>query len=200
MKMSRDPTKCPNPNCVTDLDKHTELRKQLCQNEYIKYLMKKWAITGLVVACSIFFFINTMPAYAINVTSVSLDDNQIPVVVPSGSPAIVQTSSGLVHGTMTTEGQPEQVTSSNLNDFVYQETRTADGSFNVEFDGILDNHTGTINLVQDGSVSYSLVLEPQTMKVASPETGLAIPTWVYAVGVAGGCAVGLVLWRRREED
>lgn len=142
-----------------------------------------------------------IPAYAINVTSVSLDENQSPVVVPSGSPAIVQITSGFVHGMITTEGEPEQITSANLNDFVYQETRSADGSFSVEFDGVLDNHTGTINLVQSGSVSYSLVLEPQTVKVATHDSGLTVPTWAYAVGgIAGCCVVGLVWWRRQEDN
>jgi hypothetical protein len=149
---------------------------------------------------AILFFSLGIPAFAISISTVTLDEDGNSIIVPSGSPAIVSLKSGFLHGTITIQGEPQQITS-NLKNFVHQETRMPDGAFNTEFDGILENQTSTINIVQDGSVVYSLVLEPQqAVTKSNPDTAFVIPTWVYGVGVAGGCImIGIVWWKRQGE-
>lgn len=141
-----------------------------------------------------------VPAFALNVNSVELDAQNTPVVVPNGTPAIVSIPNGFIHGQIATGSEPSQITS-DLSDFVYQETRTTDGSFNISFDGVLENQTSTINIVQDGSVVYSLVLEPQqAVTKSNSDTVFVIPTGVYVAGVVGGCIViGIVWWKRQGE-
>lgn len=149
-----------------------------------------------------FFFLIALvvPAFALNVNSVELDAQNTPIVVPNGTPAIVSISNGFIHGQITTSSEPSQITSG-LRDFVYQETRTTDGSFNISFDGVLENQTSTINIVQDGSVVYSLILEPQqTVTKSNPDTAFVIPTWVYGVGAVGGCTVIGIVWWKRQGD
>ncbi|MEO9306763.1 MAG: hypothetical protein ABI342_00445 [Nitrososphaera sp.] len=149
---------------------------------------------------AILFFSLVMSASAISISSVNLDENGSLVIVPSGSPAIVSLKSGFLHGTITIQGEPQQITS-NLKNFVHQETRMSDGTFNTEFDGILENQTSTINIVQDGSVVYSLILEPQqAVTKSNSDTAFVIPTGVYVAGAVGGCIViGIVWWKRQGE-
>jgi hypothetical protein len=149
---------------------------------------------------AILFFSLGISASAISISTVTLDENGSLVIVPSGSPAIVNLKSGFLHGTITIQGEPQQITS-NLKNFVHQETRMPDGTFNTEFDGILENQTSTINIVQDGSVVYSLILEPQqAVTKSNPDTAFVIPTWVYGVGTVGGCIVIGIVWWKRQGD
>ncbi|MDE1768998.1 MAG: hypothetical protein KGI28_00410 [Thaumarchaeota archaeon] len=140
-----------------------------------------------------------IPAFALNVNSVELDAQNTPVVVPSGTPAIVSIPNGFIHGQITTSSEPSQITSG-LRDFVYQETRTTDGSF-ISFDGVLENQTETINVFEDGQVAYSLVLEPKQEVKQVQQDPIVVPLWVYGLGAVAGCSmIGVVWWRKNSED
>lgn len=141
-------------------------------------------------------------ATALSVASVVVDANNQPLTTPSGTPSIVSVSAdSFIHGKIETIGDPTQVDSS-LTNFVWQEKHNADTT-TIEFDGITQNSTTTINLIQDGMTAYSLVFTPTSeVKPIIHDPSVidytkTVPEWVYAVVPVMIVGIIIVVWKKK---
>lgn len=179
MSSTNDPTKCPN--CGTELSAHTQLRRQLCQQEYLKTLMKKWAITGLVVALPILFFgINSaMAQYEIQLFA---GDN--PIILSDQQVNIITEQAGTYMHGMATGGA---VVKSDLENFVSQ----TDFYGTTSFSGLTHSYQSQITIGDK-----TIIIQPLVVPNPIP-FGLSVQDLVLIAGIIVAIAIVAVIVRKR---
>jgi len=152
----------------------------------------------IALSALLIFFV--VPVDGLNVVEVQLTQGQ-QLVVPSGTPSIVQDKAGFLTGVIQVQGEQPTI-ESDLANFVSSSTRQDDGTFILKFDGIQTNQTNFIKLLDSsGQVVYSIILTPQVEEKPSQDSSLIIPIWVYGLGAVTGCGViGFVWWHKQGEE
>jgi hypothetical protein len=180
--MTRDPTKCAH--CGADLALHTELRKQLCQQEFLKTLMKKWAIIALGIFCMASFFLPPIVFAQQSQTQLFGQDGN-PIALSNQNPDVITSlhSGDFVRG-HTTEIVAVTGTVANL--------MTSTGLQGTDFTFVVPSYQSSVQVGQ------------QTFVIIPAQDSGFIPEWVetnagYFVGMAviGTLLAGIVSWLRR---
>jgi len=204
MSSTNDPTRCAN----CGQEKHTsELRRQMCQQEYLKALMKKWAITALIIAPTFLFLcgLAIVPAFAqeyeshlyVGVAGI----NQHEVVISQTQPSLSSVLAGSPIYFTIRLSDPETVSTIGLEQVVSQvEPNKVYGGYDIKTSAITnsENQTAIISLVDsEGKTSYSLVIQPEQKQIVTPEiqNPSLLPSGIgnYASYIVGTIIIGVIL-------
>jgi len=143
-----------------------------------------------------------IPAFAVSITNVQVEADNIPISIPSGTPSITSVSVGSwIHGKIETLGDTQ--VESSLNDFVYAEKNNG-YTTTLEFDGQIQNNTSIVNLIENGQTTYSLVFTPISVVkpiVQNPNmipSMDSIPIWLMWVMLIGSGVGAVVFMKSRQ--
>lgn len=137
MAMREETTLCKN--CQEELASHTSLRRQLCQQEYVSKIAKKWGLIS-TIALTIFFATTVSMAYAQEEIQL-WDGTGNPIILPNQSPAVLTLKAGeFIHGQV---NQAEQVTSTLQN---FMTSSSFDGT--TTFQGVVPSYQTSLTIGQ----------------------------------------------------
>ena len=160
----------------------------------IYLLLFLWIVSGLCVSQAF--------GYVENVQLETADGRQI--FASATNPSTVTAPIGFIHGILQVSSVP--VLDSTLKDFVSTETRQADDTTQVVFDGIVvQNQTSVIRVIDDsGNIVYSMIIQPQVDQVIPIPKSVQfgdINTIYIMVGIGASAILGgLIWWKRNSEE